>query len=144
MLLSFIGFTHGIKANISSVVDGKDDDWVPFDDDLEAGTEAYYGLTPEEYSQNVIPEQYIIGFDETKVSNATTYVAEILRKGGFNNATALWHYQTTTFTGVTVAGVDDRLYAAFQDDPNVVFIEPVSTEVSYSEAAYSILSLELI
>lgn len=115
-----------VSAKASLTTDTKDDDWGRFDDELEAAEEDIYGLQPQEYQQYVVPEQYIIGLNGANVSNATTYVQDILQKGNFVNATALWHYQTTTLTGVTIAGMDNYLYHVFQDDPNVVFIEPVS------------------
>lgn len=111
------------SSNVSYANDGNDDDWGRFDDELD--DEEIYGISPEEYRQFVIPEQYIIGLNSETVSNASNFIGGILQKGGFVNATALWHYKTTTLTGATVAGVDDHLYTVLQNDPNVIFIEPV-------------------
>jgi hypothetical protein len=127
-LLLFISLNVAIiSASRSFLAETKDDDWGRFDDALETKTEEIYGLKPEEYQQFVVPEQYIIGLNGANVSNATTYVQDILEKGSFVNATALWHYQSATLTGVTIAGMDDHLYTVFQDDPNVIFMEPVSS-----------------
>jgi hypothetical protein len=116
-----------VSAIQSFLHQSKDDDWGRINDASDGETEEIYGLTPEEYQQYVVPEQYIIGLNGETVSNATTYIQNILQKGSFVNATALWHYQTTTLTGVTIAGMDDQLYTVIQSDPNVIFIEPVSS-----------------
>ena len=99
-----------------------------FDPAFQIRTEEIYGITADEYMHYVIPQQFIVGFNETIVSDSNTvklYIHGILNSGGFSNATALWYYQTITFVGVTIAGVDDALYTALERDPNVVFIEPV-------------------
>jgi hypothetical protein len=87
--------------------------------------EELYGLSSDVYEKYIIPQQFILGFDATKVSNTTHYLRDMLQTGGFVNATILWHYHTTTFTGATIAGVDDLLYATLEHDPNILFIEPV-------------------
>ena len=99
-----------------------------FDPEFQTSNEELYGISPDEYMQYIIPQQFIVGFDETIVSDTTNvkqYIHTILTTGGFVNATALWYYQTTTFVGVTIAGVDDALYNALKLDPTVVLIEPV-------------------
>jgi hypothetical protein len=95
------------------------------DAELISMAENIYNVTHDQYLHYVIPQQFIIGFDETKVTNVTLYWNDLLRKENFMNVTTLWYYQTNTFTGVTVAGVDDILYNTIQLDPYVVFIEPV-------------------
>jgi hypothetical protein len=100
-----------------------------FDPEFQVRHEEMYGITSDEYMQYIIPQQFIVGFNETVVSdtiNIKQYIHAKIKSGGFVNATALWYYQTTTFVGVTIAGVDDALYTALELDPNVVFIEPVS------------------
>ena len=99
-----------------------------FDPEFQTSNEELYGISPEEYMQYIIPQQFIVGFDETIVSDTTNvkqYIHTILKTGGFVNATALWYYQTTTFVGATIAGVDDALYNTLKLDPTVVLIEPV-------------------
>ena len=99
-----------------------------FDPEFQIRNEEIYGINSDEYMQYIIPQQFIVGFNETTVSdtiNVKQYIQTILKTGGFSNATALWYYQTATFVGVTIDGVDDALYTVLELDPNVVFIEPV-------------------
>ncbi len=109
-----------------------------FDPEFQASNEELYGISPDEYMQYIIPQQFIVGFDETIVSdtsdttNVKQYIHTILETGGFANATALWFYQTTTFVGATIAGVDDALYNALKLDSTVVFIEPVGGSALHS------------
>jgi hypothetical protein len=99
-----------------------------FDPVFQVQNEEKYGITSDEYMHYIIPQQFIVGFNETIISHGNTmkrYIHAILKSGGFTNATALWYYQTPKFVGVTIAGVDDALYTVLELDPNVVFIEPV-------------------
>jgi hypothetical protein len=103
-----------------------------FDPAFQVRNEEIYGITADEYMHYIIPQQFIVGFNESIVSDTNTvkhYIHTILKSGGFSNATALWYYQTTTFVGVTIAGVDDALYTELERDPNVVFIEPVRNTI---------------
>ena len=106
-----------------------------FDPEFQAQNEEIYGISADEYLHYIIPQQFIVGFNETIVSdtyNVKQYVHSILKNGGFVNATALWFYQTSTLVGVTIAGVDDALYTLLEHDANVLFIEPVRDDTSYS------------
>ena len=105
-----------------------------FDPEFQIRNEEKYGISADEYMQYIIPQQFIVGFHETIVSdsiNVRQFVHNILKTGGFVNATVLWYYQTATFVGVTIAGVDDALYTTLGSDPNVVFIEPVRERISF-------------
>ena len=118
-----------------------------FDPNFQVLHEQKYDISTDEYTQYIIPQQFIVGFNETIISDTTNvkqYIHSILKAGEFVNATALWFYQTTIFVGVTIAGVDDVLYAVLKRDPNVIFIEPVREMISILVLDSQFHTMELI
>jgi len=78
---------------------------------------------------HIILDQYIVVFDETKVSDSFTTARDLIMKHSDKETTKiLWNY-TAAFQGVTLSGVTNDLLDAFDADPNVIYYEPVSSVI---------------
>lgn len=84
-----------------------------------------------DFARHAIPGQYVVVFDAGKVTNATDKALRMIRSygGGGGGAAAdpaeiAWRYRAI-FQGVTMRGVDERMLAAFESDPEVVYYEQV-------------------
>jgi len=78
---------------------------------------------------HIILDQYIVVFDETKVSDSFTTARDLIMKHSDKETTKImWNY-TAAFQGVALSGVTDDLLDAFDADPKVIYYEPASSVI---------------